>query len=307
MLEAAVSCFPIVLNHEREKTTERESVINPNPTPESQASAYVMGRTSEEYERLRRQAELLEPITASVFARAGLCTGMCCLDVGCGPGEVMRLMAERVGPTGKIVGIDVDGMLGREGLSALVSKGYLQCAFIEGDLGTLEQIGSDPFDLVFARFLLMHLDDPILALRKMYCWVKPGGRIVVQDYYFPSIDSYPSVEPLDEFKKVFFGVYNHTRRETRMGLKLPGYFIEAGIGTPDGTDVSGHLLSMQVGARMLAAVYRSVLPLALKYGVTTEQRSASFFEEIRKSESDSSYFLWPLLVSAWRQKPAQSH
>ena len=89
-----------------------------------------------------------------------------------------------------------------------------------------------------------------------------------------------------------------------MGLKLPVHFIEAGIGPPDGTDVSGHLLPLRVGAQMLAAVYRSVLPLALKYGVTTEQRSAWFFEEIRKSESDSSYFLWPLLVSAWRQKPA---
>lgn len=262
-----------------------------------QGSTYVMGRTRQEHERLRRQAELLEPITGSVLARAGLRTGMCCLDVGCGPGEVMRLMAERVGPTGKIVGIDVDGELGREGLCALVSKGYRQCAFIEGDLRTLEQIGSDPFELVFARLLLMHLDEPILALRKMYRWVKPGGRIVVQDFYFPSMDSYPSVELLDEFKEVFFGVYNHARRETRMGLKLPGYFIEAGIGAPDGTDVSGHLTPMQVGAQMLDAVYRSVLPLALKYGVTTEQSSASFFEEVRKAESDSTYFLSPLLVS----------
>jgi ubiquinone/menaquinone biosynthesis C-methylase UbiE len=266
-----------------------------------------MGRTSEEYERLRRQAEVLEPITSSVLARAGLGIGMYCLDVGCGPGEVMRLMAELVGPTGKIVGPDLDGMLGREGLSALVSKGYRQCAFIEGNLETLEQMGSDPFDVVFARLLLMHLDDPILALRKMYSWVKPGGRIIVQDYYFPSIDSYPSVEALDEFKKVFFGVYNHTRREPRMGLKLPGHFIDAGIGPPDGTDVSGHLLPMRVSAQMVAAVYRSVLPLALKYGITTEQRSAWFFEEIRKSESDSSdssYTLFPLLISAWRQKPA---
>jgi ubiquinone/menaquinone biosynthesis C-methylase UbiE len=263
-----------------------------------------MGRTSEEYERLRRQAELLEPITASVLARAGLCAGMTCLDVGCGPGAVMRLMAERVGPTGKIVGIDVDGTLGREALSALVSKGYGQCAFIQGDLGILEQMGSDAFDLVFARLLLMHLDEPILALRKMYSRVKPGGRIVIQDYYFPAVDGYPSVEFLDEFKKVFFGVYNRTRRETRMGLKLPAHFIEAGIGAPDGTDVSGHLTPMRVGAQMLAAVYRSVLPLALKYGVTTQQRSVSFFEEIQKSESDSSYLLAPLLVSAWSQKPA---
>src|ERR1700746_2772635 len=104
----------------------------------------------------------------------------------------------------------------------------------------------------------MYLDDPVLALRKMYCRVKPGGRIVVQDYYFPGIDSYPAIEPLAEFKKVFFGVYDKAGRETRMGVKLPGYFIEAGIGARDGTDVTGHLLPIGVGAQMLAAVYRSV-------------------------------------------------
>ena len=58
-----------------------------------------MSRTSEEYERLRRQSELLESITGSVLNRVGLSTGMSCLDLGCGPGEVMHLMAQRVGPT----------------------------------------------------------------------------------------------------------------------------------------------------------------------------------------------------------------
>ncbi len=48
-----------------------------------------MSRTSEEYERLRRQSELLESITGSVLDRVGLSTGMSCLDLGCGPGEVI--------------------------------------------------------------------------------------------------------------------------------------------------------------------------------------------------------------------------
>jgi len=97
----------------------------------------------------------------------------------------------------------------------------------------LEQIASDRFDLVFARLLLMHLNDPVLALRKMYGQVRPGGRIVVQDYHFPTMDSYPAaLEPLDEFRKVFFGVYDKEGRETRMGIKLPGFFIEAGIRVP---------------------------------------------------------------------------
>ena len=83
--------------------------MNTNPIAGDQDSGYVMGRTSEEYERLRRQSELLDSITVTVLDRVGLGFGMQCLDVGCGPGEVMRLMAERVGPTGRVVGIDLDG------------------------------------------------------------------------------------------------------------------------------------------------------------------------------------------------------
>ncbi len=127
----------------------------------------------------------------------------------------------------------------------------------------------------------------------------------MQDYYFPAIDSHPAIEPLVEFKKVFFGVYDKTGSETRMGIKLPGYFIEAGIGVPDGTDVTGLLVPTPAGAEMLAAVYRSVLPFALKHGITTEEQSVSFFEEIRRIGESQYYLLWPLLVSAWRQKPAE--
>ena len=99
--------------------------------PADQGSPYVMGRTSEEYERLRKQALTIEPITSAVLDRVGLSAGMSCLDVGCGPGEAMRLMADRVGASGKVVGLDVDGKLGREAATILNSRGYTQCTFIE--------------------------------------------------------------------------------------------------------------------------------------------------------------------------------
>ena len=262
-----------------------------------------MGRTSDEYERLRRQSKMLEPITQSVLDRIGLSTGMSCLDLGCGPGEVMRLMAERVGPTGRVVGIDVDDRLGTEMLSILHGSGYEQCSFVTGKVQGLEEIETGYFDLVFARLLLLHVEDPVLALHKMYSRVKPGGRIVVQDFYFPTMDSYPTIEALVEFGTVFFGVYDKEGRETRMGLKLPAFFIEAGIGAPDGTDVAGFLHT--AGINMIAAVYRSVLPLALKHGITTKERSDWFFEEIRKLAGTDHYVLSPSLISAWKQKPAQ--
>ncbi|MBV9679449.1 MAG: class I SAM-dependent methyltransferase [Acidobacteriaceae bacterium] len=272
-----------------------------NPIPEQNDSSYVLGRTNEEYERLRRQAELWEPATKSVLHRVGLMTGMSCLDVGCGPGEVMRLMGELVGPDGRVVGLDIDEVLGQQSLSFLVNRGLRQCTFIAGDVRTLDYVPGEPFDIVFTRFLLHHLDDPIAALRKMYQWLKPGGTLTVQEYYFDSLNSYPPFEPVSEFKNVFFGTYGRAGKDTSVAAKLPQYFIEAGIGVPDNTDVSGHFLPMRVSASMLSAVYRSVLPLALEFGVTTEERSAQFFENIGKTE-DGSYLLWPLLFSIWKQK-----
>src|SRR5690242_2943806 len=107
-----------------------------------------MGRTTEEYDRLRSQAQILEPITSSVLERAGLSAGMSCLDVGSGPGEVMRLMADRVGLAGRVVGLDVDGRLGRESAAILARLGYSQCTFIEGDLQSVEFSNHEMFDFV---------------------------------------------------------------------------------------------------------------------------------------------------------------
>jgi ubiquinone/menaquinone biosynthesis C-methylase UbiE len=84
---------------------------------------YVLGHTPEEYERLRDQASMWEPDTARLLDRIGLSDGDRCLDVGCGPGETMRLMAERVGAAGEVVGLDADVTLGRQAVEMLHAAG----------------------------------------------------------------------------------------------------------------------------------------------------------------------------------------
>jgi len=144
--------------------------------------AYIMGGTSEEYTRLKRQAQVWEPMTRSVLERASIAPGMRCLDAGCGPGEVMRLMAGYVGSSGRVVGLDADAAIGAEALAALHGAGFAQCSFRQVDLTVTEHVDEAPFDLVFARLLLFHLRNPAKVLRRLYSWVKPGGRIVIQDY-----------------------------------------------------------------------------------------------------------------------------
>ena len=77
-----------------------------------ETDGYVLARTAAEYQRLRAQAQFWEPTTRRVLEGAGLAPGMRCLDAGCGPGEVMRLMGRIVGPEGHVAGLDIDAGLG---------------------------------------------------------------------------------------------------------------------------------------------------------------------------------------------------
>jgi SAM-dependent methyltransferase len=69
---------------------------------------YVAGRSEGEARRLVRQAELFEQPTRRLFEDAGITTGMKVLDLGSGAGDVAFLAAELVGPTGRVVGVDLE-------------------------------------------------------------------------------------------------------------------------------------------------------------------------------------------------------
>jgi ubiquinone/menaquinone biosynthesis C-methylase UbiE len=144
-----------------------------------------------EYQRLRAQARLWEQVTARALDRVGTGAGMRCLDVGCGPGEVMRLMAERVGAGGRVTGLDNDGRAGREAVEVLRATVAGLFEFIQAGAETTGEPAGGPFDLVYPRLLLFHLRDPVAMLRKMYAWTRPGGVMLVQDWDCRTMDIVP--------------------------------------------------------------------------------------------------------------------
>jgi SAM-dependent methyltransferase len=67
---------------------------------------YILGHSDAELRRLMLQAAILKPITRRLLLEGGLQPGMRVLDIGCGSGDVSLLLAEMVGSTGSVVGID---------------------------------------------------------------------------------------------------------------------------------------------------------------------------------------------------------
>jgi ubiquinone/menaquinone biosynthesis C-methylase UbiE len=265
---------------------------------------YILARTSAEYQRLRMQAEVWEEATKRLLLKAGLHAGMSCLDIGCGPGEVMRLMNEIVGPEGSVTGVDVDGNIGREALDVLQTTVSGQYAFHEIDVESSDWVPGSPFDFTFARITLFHLKDPAAFLRKMMRWTKPGGIMVVQEHDFESWEAYPKLDEMVEAIQTFRTVAERAGRDLRMGFKLPTYFVEAGLGTPDGTDVAALFKEMAVLGRMTQAVYNSVFPMAQKLGIADEASRKRILGAIDDAiQAGGSYGLSPLLIGAWKCRP----
>ena len=265
---------------------------------------YALGHTPQEYERLRAQARVWEPATARVLDQVGLPKGAGCLDAGCGPGETMRMLAERVGSGGRVLGVDADSSIGSLAVEMLHGSGHRQCAFRTHDLTTDEPVPGAPFDLVYARLLLFHLPQRAAVLARLWDAVAPGGHLVVQDYDLRSVSVLPDLASVTEFGRVITGAFGAAGADVQVGARLAQLFAQAGIGAPDGSDVSGRIEPLGTGRVMLESVFRSLLPTALAHGITTEDGAAATLSAI---DHDATCFadrpmLWPLMIGAWKRK-----
>jgi SAM-dependent methyltransferase len=267
---------------------------------------YALARTPEEYERLRAQARTWEPSTARLLDRLGVGPGARCLDAGCGPGESMRLMAQRAGASGHVTGIDVDAPLGGQALAMLRAAGHDRCDFARVDLTAEDEIPGAPFDLVYARLLLFHLPDRVAVLRRLWESVAPGGHLLIQDYDVRATGVLPELESINEWMRVVRAAFEARGADPEVGARLPQLFAQAAIGTPDGTDVDGRLEPLAAGSRFFLAVHQGVASTAIAHGLCTEREAAGLRAQIARDAErhPDRPVMWPLMIAAWKRKPA---
>jgi hypothetical protein len=94
------------------------------------------------------------------------------------------------------------------------------------------------------------------------------------------------------------------QRHADLGQRLPLLFAEAGIGTPDGTDVTGRLEPLGTAGPEIAAVWTSALPAAVEHGLVTPAQGARWPEAFRREVElhPGHVWLWPLLMGVWRRR-----
>jgi ubiquinone/menaquinone biosynthesis C-methylase UbiE len=113
------------------------------------------------------------------YTLLGTTPGAVLLDVGCGIGEDALALAQHVGASGKVVGLDCSASLIEEARRRVRSQN-LSLTFQVGNVYHLE-FPDNCFDGCRADRLFMHLENPQQALREMMRVTRPGGRMVVRE------------------------------------------------------------------------------------------------------------------------------
>ncbi|ORA73927.1 hypothetical protein BST25_11060 [Mycobacterium heidelbergense] len=181
--------------------------------------------------RLRNLQQASDSSTISHLDAIGVGSGWRCLEVGAGAGSIASWLGARVGPTGSVLATDVNvDRLGNLPGNVEVRQHDIRH----------EELEPAAYDLVHCRFVLMHLADPVAALKKMTASLAPGGWLVVEEgdlglvEFAGAAESARATEVLHTLHEqwVAAGIVN-----SFFGRQLPGLVLALGLES-FGVDVS---------------------------------------------------------------------
>ena len=123
-------------------------------------------------------ARLFTPWARDLIDRLAPQPGCAALDVACGPGTVTRVLAERIGPSGRVVGTDISPAMLAVARSKPVDAGSAPLEWIEAPAAPLP-LPDAAFDVVTCQQGLQFFPDKVGALAEVRRVLRPGGRALV--------------------------------------------------------------------------------------------------------------------------------
>lgn len=262
---------------------------------------YAFRGGAEGRERLRVLARVLRPTTSSLLDRVGIREGMTCLDVGCGGGDVTVLLADRVGPGGRVVGIDVDGPKIEVAREEARAEGRDNAEFRVLDLRRLGTLGA--FDVVYARFVLTHLSDPDGAVTRLVSHIRPGGTLVTEDIDFGGSYTWPESDAYRRFHQLYLRVVDRRGGDPHIGRRLPLLLAGGGLEEVEMNVVQP--MATRGDAKLLNPMtLENIADAAVRDGLASPEEIGSVVDELYRFAADPGTIAGlPRIVQAWGRRP----
>ncbi len=249
---------------------------------------YVFTSAEDQLELTRLQAieREFDPASCRRLYATGLATGWRCLEVGPGAGSLMQWMGERVGPSGHVVALDLSTKF-------LTAQRPAHIEVQQGDIRTAS-LPQGSFDLVHARYVLIHLPDYEIALSRMLAALKPGGWIVLEEPDFSAsrgiVGTAAQLAAMQHINQAIHRMYESRGMDYALGLTLLPLLQERGL-----CDLSmENEASVSVGgsglAKMMAMSARQLREKYLATGVVSDADLQRYGECAEDPQSRAVYY-----------------
>jgi ubiquinone/menaquinone biosynthesis C-methylase UbiE len=267
---------------------------------------YILDGSDEDLRRLLGLAETTQEMARSAFRRVGVQEGWHAIDCGCGPIGGLAVMAEMVGPAGRVVGVDFSEPAVQRARSVVAALQLGNVEVFAGDIHELDAAAvGGPFDLAYTRFFLMHQTDPVRTLSQIARLLRPGGWIVTQEALRnPPPRSHPHHDALGAYWDLVYqlleraaGVPNAAVDNLAESARAAGLEVVA-------TDGSFATIGPELGFDLHAATLLAARERAIASGVADAQQIDNLVSDLRAAKDGG--YQWvstPFVLDLTLRKP----
>jgi ubiquinone/menaquinone biosynthesis C-methylase UbiE len=248
---------------------------------------------------LNKLADLLRENKIRSYDLMQLKSGQHALDLGCGPATDTLALAQIVGPTGRVVGVDYDPDMIAKALQKAQEAGVTAYVSHEVHDATQLPFADDTFDACRSERVFQHLPDPETALAELIRVTKPGGRIVISDADWGSMAYYSSLPEIE--LKVHAAYYDRGADNPLVGRKLHHMLRRAGL-----VSVSQQTVVMQSSdyqtMSLVASLETKLRLRGLAGNYFREEEFDRFIADLKRLDAEGNFFAYVCGVLAVGQK-----
>jgi ubiquinone/menaquinone biosynthesis C-methylase UbiE len=228
-----------------------------------------------------------------------LAAGERVLDVGCGSGVVTRQIAGRVGPTGRVVGLDPSPALLAVARELAREAGLTDnVEFLEGSALRLP-FPDASFDAVVCVTVLSHVPKGETAIPELARVLRPGGRLGVFDFDSDmTIFTHPDRALT---RRIVAAASDGTAVDGWLGRRLPRLFKQAGL---TGVRVRGFFPLETEGRTFYANLAERSAEVALQAGAITDAERRAWLTAFRAQHDQGPIVAGRLHIFVWGRRPA---
>jgi ubiquinone/menaquinone biosynthesis C-methylase UbiE len=261
---------------------ERPEYVLDNAAPEAPA-------------RFSALSELYDESTIRHLSKIGVDHGWRCWEIGAGQGSIARWLCHQVGAIGSVLATDIDTRFLDPSIHPNLS--------VRRHNIVSDPFPAEPFDLIHARLVLVHLPEREQVLQRLIAALKPGGWLLTEEF-----DSVPHVSTPEAYP---------WETTLKSAVALRKIMIERGVDPAFGRSLAKNLNARGLqnvsaegrilmwfggsqGARLMRANLEQLREAILESGAVT---TAEFAEDIARLDQPDFMTPSPVMWSVVGRQP----